>query len=187
LEKTYKSLTKKRSGGVNFSSMQIPKRKSEQNRQHDNDLHLTPRRIRELKEELRKLEERVRPKVVEELTRAREMGDLSENAAYSYAKGRLAGIDRRIFEINDRIRNAITIEGGADSQGRIRIGATVTVEVGGRRRSFEITGSQETDPGSGRISHRSPVGSALLGHAVGETISVRASDREIEYLIVSVE
>jgi len=167
--------------------MQLPKRKSEQNRQQDDDLHLTPRRIRELREELQKLEKHIRPKVVEELTRAREMGDLSENAAYSYAKGRLAGIDRRIFEINDRIRNAVTIEGGADSEGRIRIGATVTVEVGGRRRSFEITGSQETDPGSGRISHRSPVGSALLGHAVGETVTVKISDREVGYLIVAVE
>ncbi|HCC22005.1 hypothetical protein A2480_04215 [Candidatus Uhrbacteria bacterium RIFOXYC2_FULL_47_19] len=167
--------------------MQIPKRKSEQNRQNDNDLHLTPRRIKELKEELQKLKERIRPKMVEELTRAREMGDLSENAAYSYAKGRLAGIDRRIFEIGNLIKNAITIEGGADSEGRIRIGATVTVEVGGHRRGFEITGSQETDPGSGRISHRSPVGSALLGHTAGETVIIKTSDREIEYLIISVE
>ncbi|MFH2063209.1 MAG: GreA/GreB family elongation factor [bacterium] len=168
--------------------MQLPKRKSEQNRRHDNDdRYLTPKRIREMKDELERLEKRIRPKAVEDLTAAREMGDLSENAAYTHAKGRLAGIDRRMFELNDRIKNAIPIEAGGGPAGQVGIGATVTVEVSGRRRTFEITGSQETDPGSGRISYRSPVGAALMNRAAGERVSVRAADREVEYLIVSVE
>ncbi|MBN1585631.1 transcription elongation factor GreA [Candidatus Uhrbacteria bacterium] len=170
--------------------MQIPKRKSQSlspNGQ-ETDNYLTAEAIEALKEELDRLKRFSRPKTVEELSAAREMGDLSENAAYTMAKGRLAGIDRRMAEIGERLKNAVIIERGAGKDGRIRVGSTVTVESNGRERIFEITGSQETDPGSGRISHHSPVGQALLNHRAKETVTVRTADgREIAYLIKTVE
>ena len=84
--------------------MQIPKRKSQAFRKYgkDADNYLTAEAIEMLKGELEHLENKSRPKTVEELTAAREMGDLSENAAYQMAKGRLAGIDHRIFEIKEK-------------------------------------------------------------------------------------
>ncbi|MFH1047466.1 MAG: GreA/GreB family elongation factor [Patescibacteria group bacterium] len=168
--------------------MQIPKRKSEQQRKHgDSDNYLSAEKIQELKQEIVKLEKFVRPKVVIDLTAAREMGDLSENAAYSYAKGKLMGIDRRLFEIKERIKNAIVIEQGAGEDGTVCIGCTVTVQVNGKKKRFIITGSQEADPSSGRISHSSPVGQLLLGHRAGETVSLKIGDREVEYLIQEVE
>lgn len=171
-----------------YIAMQIPKRKSEQNRKHnDGDNYLTAERIQELKDELKKLEKYVRPKVVIDLTAAREMGDLSENAAYSYAKGKLMGIDRRIFIINEKLKSAIVIERGTGKDGTVCIGCTVTVLMNGKKRAFDITGSQETDPGTGRISHSSPVGAALMNRKAGETITVKAGDREINYKIIEVK
>ena len=170
--------------------MQIPKRKSQAFRKYgqDSDNHLTAEAVEMLKGELAHLESVSRPKTVEDLTAAREMGDLSENAAYHMAKGRLAGIDYRMFEIKEKVKNAIIIEKGADDQGRIKIGSTVTVEINGREKIFEITGSQETNPGSGKISHQSPVGKALMRHQAGETITTKtASGKEVEYTIKKVE
>jgi transcription elongation factor GreA len=165
----------------------MPQRKSEQNRKYDNDdKFITTTKLQELKDEVEKLEKRIRPRVVEDLTAAREMGDLSENAAYSYAKGKLMGIDRRLHELKEKIKYAVVIERGAGADGTIRIGCQVTVRVNDKEKTFEITGSQETDPGSGRISHTSPVGQALLGHRAGETVSVKIGDREVAYDIIEV-
>ncbi|MBU1028671.1 transcription elongation factor GreA [Patescibacteria group bacterium] len=167
--------------------MQTPKRKSEQTRRYnDDDNYLTPEKIQELKNELERLEQQIRPKVVEDLTAAREMNNLSENAAYSYAKGRLAGIDRRLFEINEKLKNAIVIQRGAGENGAVCIGSTVTVRINNQERIFEITGSQETDPGSGRISHRSPVGSALLGHIIGDIVQIKITDHKVDYEIIKI-
>lgn len=154
----------------------------------DHDNYLTPAAIQKMKDEIGRLERHVRPKCVEELSRAREMGDLSENAAYHDAKSRVAGIDSRLFTLKERIKNAILIEEGADSDGTVRIGCTVVVSVNGKERTYEITGSQETDPGSGKISHRSPVGAALLDHKTGDEVKVKSADgREITYVIEQVK
>lgn len=166
----------------------MPKRKSEENARANKEVdnYLSLAAIKKLKDDLRRLEEVSRPRAVTDLTRAREMGDLSENAAYSEAKGRLMGIDRRIFEIKAKIKDAVVVQRGS-SDGRVSVGAVVTVAVNGKERTYEITGSQETDPGAGRISHRSPLGSALMGRAAGETVSVvNAEGKEVKYGIVSV-
>lgn len=168
--------------------MRIPKRRSEEQARanKESDAYLTPEAIRKLQNDLRRLEEVARPRAVEDLTRAREMGDLSENAAYSEAKGRLMGMDRRIFEMKEKLKNAVIIERGADD-GRAAIGASVTVSVRGKEKTYEIVGSQETDPGSGRISHRSPLGAALLGKRAGdEAVITNAEGREVVYRIVEV-
>jgi transcription elongation factor GreA len=168
--------------------MRLPQRKSEQNRRHDDgDNLMSAQKLKDLQGEVLKLEKYVRPKVVEDLTAAREMGDLSENAAYSHAKGKLMGIDRRLHELKEKIKHAVIITGGAGTNGTVRIGCRVTVRIGEKEKTFEITGSQETDPSGGRISHRSPVGQALLGLAAGDTAVVSIDDRKVTYEIISVE
>jgi transcription elongation factor GreA len=170
-------------------AMQIPKRKSEEHRKYGKreDNFLSTAAIRKLQDDLRRLQDVSRPRAVEELTRTREMGDLSENAAYSEAKGRLMGIDRRILELKDRLKNAVVIERGPDDDGRARLGATVVVRVNGKEKSYEITGAQETDPGSGRISLHSPLGAALVGKKAGDTVTVKAATgKDIEYLLIDV-
>jgi transcription elongation factor GreA len=166
--------------------MQVPKRKPGKFSNVPVDDFLTPEAIAALEEELDRLQNRIRPKVVEDLRKAREMGDLSENFAYSDAKGRLGGIDGRIFSIKERLKFAVVIEKGAGAGGQVRIGATVTLDQGGKKKTYEITGAQESDPGKGKISYHSPLGSALMGRKAGETVTVQAGDREIACTIVEV-
>ena len=166
--------------------MRIPKRKPGKYAHEPADDHLTAAAVRQMKDELERLETRVRPKAVEELRRTREMGDLSENFAYTAAKAKVGGLDHRIFSIKERLKHAILITPGAGPGGTVRIGATVEVEVNGKRKIYEITGSQETDPAAGRISHLSPLGAALMNRQAGETVNVAANGRTVEYRIVDV-
>ena len=167
--------------------MQVPKRKPGKYAPGPADYHLTHEAIRKLKEELERLETHVRPKAVEELRRTREMGDLSENFAYTAAKGKLLGLDTRVLEIKERLKNAIPIAHGAARDGSARIGATVTVEVNGKRKVYDIVGSQESDPGAGSISYLSPLGAALMGRKAGEAVFIDANGKRVEYRIIEVK
>ncbi len=167
--------------------MQVPKRKPGKYAEGPQDYHLTHAAIAELKEELIRLEQHSRPKAVEELRRTREMGDLSENFAYSMAKGKLLGIDTRMFSIKERLKHAIPIAHGPAKDGSARIGATVTVFVNGKEKNYDIVGSQETDPGLGSISYLSPLGAALMGKKMGESVIVEANGKKIVYKILEVK
>jgi transcription elongation factor GreA len=80
----------------------------------------------------------------------------------------------------------VIVRKGAAPDGSVRIGATVVVRVNGNERVYEITGSSETDPGSGKVSHLSPLGKALLGKKAGETALVKGPAKEVPYTIVEV-
>jgi transcription elongation GreA/GreB family factor len=121
---------------------------------------LTAEAVERLKRTLEKLEHDERPKIVEDLSHAITLGDFSENAEYQDAKARLARIDGRIFGLKERVKNAVIIEQGP-ADGKIRLGSTVTVKTNGKEKTFRILGPQEADPTRGRISHLSPLGSAL--------------------------
>jgi transcription elongation GreA/GreB family factor len=167
--------------------MQIPKRRSQVVKQQLNDdngpVYLTPRGVENLKRTLRDLEEE-RPSVVADLSRAIAMGDLSENAEYTESKARLGRIDGRIFGIKERLKRVVLIEEGASD--RVRIGSTVVVSVEGRQKTYRIVGPHETDPTKGRISHLSPLGSALLDHVVGDAINVPTDRGDVMYGIVEI-
>ena len=154
----------------------------------DNDTshHLTPEKMERLKMDLLDLEKTQRPLTVDDLSQALKKGDLSENAEYQDAKARLARIDGRVFSIKERLKNAIVIERGPSESGDVRIGSTVLLSVNGHQREYQILGSQETNPARGRISHLSPLGSALLGHAAGETVTVTAENGTTAYGIIRV-
>ena len=168
--------------------MQVPKRRSQERRKYGGpaDDFLTPSAIRKIEDDLRRLEKVSRPRALEDLTRTREMGDLSENAGYSEAKGRLMKIDSLIFEMKEKLKHAVVIRPGADSEGRARIGSTIVVRVNGKEKAYELTGSQETDPTAGRISHVSPLGRALLGKKAGDEAAVKGPAKTVTYRIIAV-
>lgn len=168
--------------------MQVPKRKSQMFRKYggQEDNYLSAAAIRRLKDDLEHLSSTERPKALDDLVRAREMGDLSENAAYSEAKGRLARIDGRIFSLKERLKHAVVIESGADEDGSVRIGSTVVVRAGDTEKTYEITGSQETSPGRGRISHLSPLGALLIGKKSGDNVTLTVNGKGTTYTIVDV-
>lgn len=168
--------------------MQVPKRKAEEHRKYHGpeDDFLSPQTIARLRAELVRLEADDRPKAVTDLSHAREMGDLSENAAYSEAKGRLIRIDNRRLTIKEKLKRAVVIEGGAAADGSARLGSTVTVEVKGQRRTYQLVGAQETDPTKGRISLHSPLGSILMRKKPGETVIFKGPAGEVEYKIIDI-
>lgn len=164
--------------------MQVPIRKPGKYTHAQTDLHLTRAKLDELKRELERLKTVNRPRAMKEVARLAEMGDFSENAAYQISKGRLRGLNERIDQLDERVKKAIVIEPTDTS--RIQIGHTVTVESNGKQSMYHILGSTESDPSRNVISHTSPLGSALLGKAVGDTVTVKLKDKEVEYSIVKV-
>lgn len=123
--------------------------------------------------------------MIQEVRRLAEMGDFSENAGYQIAKGTLRRINDRIVTLEERIKTAIPIEQGT-KDGTIRVGSTVTVETNQKPMIFEIVGSMETNPSRGRISHRSPLGVALLGHVAGDEVILKTPEREVVYRVIDV-
>ena len=166
--------------------MQIPKRKSEEERRlsakHET-LYLTATGIQNLKDELKSLEKAL-PHAISETQRTGQFGDFSENAAYQIAKGKLRYINNEILVINDKLKRAKLIEEG-NSSGIIKIGSTVIFKLGGKEKKYQIVGPAESDPEHGRISHISPLGSALIGHRAGDRFSFKTeNEKNIEIIEV---
>ncbi|MBI4599258.1 GreA/GreB family elongation factor [Candidatus Uhrbacteria bacterium] len=169
--------------------MRLPTRKSEilrQVKEGDEDRYLTPASIECIKREIDDLVGRQRPEAAAEVRRTGEMGDFSENAAYQMAKGRLRQINGRVAKLEERIRYAIPIDTSSGGSGRVRIGSTVVLECGGKQVTYEILGSQETNPLKGRISYLSPLGVALMGHAAGDILTLEVGGNHVPYVIVDV-
>ena len=128
-----------------------------------------------------------RPAVILEVNRLADLGDFSENAGYQFAKGRLRGINRTILELEHQLDHAKIIQHKGES-GMVELGHRVTVEVGGKQKTYQILGSSETNPGSGVISNSSPLGEALLGSSIGDEVVVKLEgDREAKYKIIKID
>lgn len=165
--------------------MQVPIRKKETYIKPKPDPYLTEAKFKELQNKLEKLKTYTRPRAAEEVKRLAEMGDFSENVGYQVAKGRLRGLNQKILEIEDHLKNAIIFRPNKNTQ-VIQLGHQVTIESNGQQKIYTILGSSETDPTAGVISHNSPIGAALLGHQVGEIISIRLADKEKQFKIIKI-
>lgn len=151
---------------------------------------LTAEGYTKLKKELAYLKTVRRREVAERIQIAKEDGDISENAGYESAKEEQAFVEGRIMTLEGIIRTAVIIkENGPVDQ--VGLGSRVTVvEVEGDWRSppetYRIVGSTEADPSNERVSNESPLGKALMGRAVGESVTVSAPRGDIHFEIVSI-
>lgn len=126
-----------------------------------------------LRDELNQLLDVERPRVVDEVAFAAAQGDRSENAEYIYGKRRLREIDRRIRFLSKRMDSVVVVEGPPPGLDEVRFGARVELrQESGKTMSVRLVGEDEIDPASGRISLKSPIGKALIGHKVGDSIEV---------------
>jgi transcription elongation factor GreB len=143
---------------------------------------------RRLTEEFDFLRNKKRPEVVGALADAAAEGDRSENAEYIYRKKQLREIDRRLRFLAKRLDIAVIVDPTEQKRrDRVFFGATVTVEdEDGAVVTYRIVGADETGP-SGDISWRSPVGRALLGKALGDTVSVAFQARVRELTIAEID
>lgn len=129
-----------------------------------------------------------RPEVIARIKSAKELGDLKENADYSSAREEQSFLEGRIASIEALLRDATVIE-APGANGRVDLGSKVSVEEAGfpgEVMIYELVGTAEADPAAGRISNASPVGRALIGRRVGDTVAVRTPRGEVEYRIVEV-
>ena len=133
------------------------------------DEQLTAKQAESLRAELAELEGPRRTEVVAAIKKAREFGDLSENFEYHAAKNEQGLLEARIRTLRARLDGATIVEQA--SNGAVGIGSVVEiVDEGGETITVEVSAVG----GSGTVSPTSPLGSALFGHKVGETVSVQA-------------
>nr|WP_290668828.1 transcription elongation factor GreA [Ardenticatena sp.] len=155
---------------------------------HQKPTFLTAEGKAKLEEELRYLKEVRRPEVAEMIRRAREEGDLRENAGYDEAKREQAFVEGRIQQLEELLRHVQVIDEAAKAQGVVTLGSTVVVrEEGGPEERFTVVGSAEADPANGRISNESPIGKALLGHKVGDRVEVQTPGGTIVFEVIAIE
>ena len=149
---------------------------------------LTYEGLKKLEDELENLKVVRREEVSQKIKEAREQGDLSENAEYDAAKDEQRDIEARIEELEKILKNAeVVVEGEADLD-KVSIGCNVKIldiEFD-EELEYKIVGSTEANSLKGKISNESPVGKALLGKKVGDTVTVETQAGELEYKILSI-
>ena len=149
---------------------------------------MTPEGYQNLKEELERLISEERPKVIKAIAEARAHGDLSENAEYHAARERQSFIEGRIQELQAKIAAAEVIDPSKVNQKMVAFGARVKVYDSNLDEEFEfvLVGPDETNVKEGKISITSPVGKALIGKEVGDTVEVKAPAKTIQYEILEI-
>ncbi len=152
---------------------------------------LTYEGLKKLEVELEELKTVKRKEVAEKIKEARGQGDLSENAEYDAAKEEQGEIESRIVVLEKMLRNAEVIDDDEVSGDVISVGCKVKIwdaefdeEV-----AYAIVGSAEADPmnlENGKISNESPVGQGLLGHKVGDVVSIETPGGNVEFKVLSI-
>jgi transcription elongation factor GreA len=141
-----------------------------------------------LQEELRRLKSVDRPAVIRAIAEAREHGDLSENAEYHAARERQSFIEGRVLELEDKIARAEVIDVTKLSGTAVKFGATVVLadEETDEETKYQIVGEDEADIKLGLLSVTSPLGRALIGKQVNESVEVTTPRGAKSYEIVKV-
>jgi len=150
---------------------------------------LTSAGLDKLEAELQDLKVNRRAEVAEKIKEAREQGDLSENAEYDAAKDEQRDIEARIEEIEKILKNAeVVLEDEVDTK-KISIGCLVKIldKEYDEELEFKIVGSTEANSLGGKISNESPLGQALIGKKVGQTVSVETQYGVEKYKILEIQ
>lgn len=150
------------------------------------ELFLTPDGAAKLERELEQLKGPRRDELAARLRHAVSQGDLSENADYISAKEDQAFLEGRIQELDSLLREATIVEAPASSD-QVAIGSQVVVqEDGGEPELFTIVGAKEADPGAGKISHKSPIGQALMGKKAGDAAVAATPGGELTFTVIEI-
>lgn len=151
----------------------------------DKKIYLTKEGLGELKKEYDELTNLKRPEVLSRVAQARSLGDLAENAEYVAAREDLYFIDGRIDELEELLKQA-TLISESHSSHMVKLGSKVLLNANGKKLDYTVVGEWEADPTEKKISHKSPLGLALLGKRVGEKVEVEAPAGKVAYTIKSI-
>jgi len=139
-----------------------------------------------LKKEFENLTTIKRREIADRIQKAKDMGDLSENAEYSEAKDAQAFNEGRIAELTQMLKNVTIVENGS-SKGEVSMGSKIVAKINGKEKEFTIVSFNEADPFEGKISNESPLGTALVGKKKGAIVAVLTPKGKMEYEILKVE
>ena len=149
---------------------------------------LTDEGLKAYEEELEQLKTVKRKEIAEKIKVALSFGDLSENSEYDEAKNDQAILEARIAQIEEILKNATIIDESELNNELIHIGSVVKLRdcEFGEEVEYQIIGSNEANPFEGKLSDESPVGAALLGHRVGDTVEVDTPDGMIRFVVLEI-
>ena len=152
-------------------------------------IHLTREGFDKLQEELEYLKGPKRREISKEIAEARALGDLSENAEYHAAREAQGMNEKRVAEIEDTLSRAQILDESQMASDEALIGATVTIRDLDSDDEFDyfLVSEEESDFDSGKISITSPVGKAILGCKVGETVEINVPAGTLKYEIIKIK
>jgi len=152
----------------------------------DKKYYVTASGYEQLKIDLETLKSQGRKDVAEKIKIARSYGDLSENAEYDEAKKEQAFVEGEIIRLEKMVKEAIIIDENAEDN-KVSMGHIVTVYDYEMEEEFEVqlVGYTDVDPSQNKISHESPIGSALLGKSAGEDTVASTPDGDLKLKVVS--
>lgn len=149
---------------------------------------ITDEGLKKLKDELEYLKKVRRKEVAEGLRQARSFGDLTENSEYDEAKNEQAKVEAQIHELEEMLKNVKIINESEITTDAVSVGSTVKVfdETYNEETEYTIVGPTEADPINGKISDQSPIGAALLGAKIGESVSIHTPGGTVKMRIISI-
>ena len=154
----------------------------------ENQIIVTDEGLKKLKDELEYLKNVKRKEVTEAIKVALSFGDLSENSEYTEAKDEQGRVESRIVELEEMLKNVKVISESDVHTNSVNVGAAVRLlDIKTKKeREYTLVGSTEADAINGKISDRSPIGSAIIGASVGETVLVTTPGGEREFKILEI-
>ena len=151
-----------------------------------NDQIISQEGYDKITEELNYLTTVKRHEIAERIERAKELGDLSENAEYSEAKDAQALNEGKVLELTGILKN-VTIVQNSGSSGEVMMGSKVTVSSDGKEKHYVIVSFNEADPLNGKISNESPLGVSFLHRRKGEQVEVETPRGLVKYKIIKID
>jgi transcription elongation factor GreA len=150
--------------------------------------YLTKEKFEALKVELDHLKNVKRKEIADNLEYAKSLGDLSENAEYHEARENQASTEERIVTIETILNSAVIVSDHHQGD-TANIGSTVTIKKEGEKdnRMYHIVGSEESNIKENKLSHRSPVGEAIVGKKKGDSFSIKTNSGTTTYTIVDIK
>lgn len=147
---------------------------------------MTPTGYQQIKDEIKALK-KDRPRRIKLLQEARSLGDLSENTEYTTAKRELGHLQSRLRYLNKQLKYAQVIK--PRSSGRVDLGSQVKLEFIDDQETvdYQVVGRMEEDLAQGKVAFDSPLGQAIMKHAAGQTVTVKAPAAAYQVKIISVQ
>ncbi|HBQ58179.1 MAG TPA: transcription elongation factor GreA [Balneolaceae bacterium] len=151
--------------------------------------YLTQEGFDKLEAELKDLKSRGRKEIAEEISEARAKGDLSENAEYDAAKEAQGHLEDRITKLEDALANARVLDKKDLDLSKVRVLTTVTIlnKKMGKEMKYTLVSPNEADFKAGKISVESPIGQALMGREIGESVEVEVPAGTLELEVKNIE